>query len=71
MAEPLYQVIAERSADSRTERKAIRYSKNNVAAYYEPSYLLEIRLGEAVHMMALPPMLEKIAFDGTYYLLPV
>lgn len=41
------------------------------AAYYEPSYLLEVRLSEAVHMMALPPMLEKIFPDETYYLLPV
>lgn len=67
MAEPLYRVIKERSAYPRTERKTIRYSKNNVAAYYEPSYLLEIHLGEAVHMIALPPMLEKIFPDETYY----
>lgn len=32
---------------------------------------MEIRLGEAVHMMALPPMLEKIFRDETYYPLPV
>lgn len=33
---------------------------------YEPSYLLEVRLGKAMHMMALMPILDEISSDGTY-----